>query len=141
MLLVCVTCSRMILIISVNSPLKAPSQQNQLLGRPLAQFVYKSDAKRCVSLCTVQIEKSRSLVCRSLSPLIILHVSTLALEMAFIKKVLQKMEEPIGAPSTRRPSVTSQGIKFPVGSFVLEYLIQRVSWIVQQFRGLVGLNS
>ena len=44
MLLVCVTCSRMILIISVNSPLKAPSQQNQLSGRPLEQFVYKSDA-------------------------------------------------------------------------------------------------
>ena len=34
MSLVCVTCSRMVLIISVNSPLKAPSQQNQLLGRP-----------------------------------------------------------------------------------------------------------
>ena len=35
MSLVCVTCSMIMLIISVNSPLKAPSQQNQLFGRPL----------------------------------------------------------------------------------------------------------
>ena len=48
-------------------------------------------------------------------------MSSFALEMAFIRKVLQKLEEPIGAPSTRRPSVTSHGIKFPLGSFVLDY--------------------
>ena len=83
--------------------------------------MYGPDAKRCVSLCTVQTEKSRSLVCRSLSPLMILYVSSFALEIAFIKKVLQKLEEPIGAPRTRMPSVTSQGIKFPLVSFVLEY--------------------
>ena len=53
-------------------------------------------------LVTVHTENRRSLVWRSLSPLIILCVSSLALEMAFIKKVLQKLEEPIGAPSARR---------------------------------------
>ena len=37
---VCVKCLRRMLIISVNYPLtKAPSQQNQLLGSPLEQFV------------------------------------------------------------------------------------------------------
>ena len=120
---VCVTCSRIMLFISVNSPLKAPSQQNQLLGNPFKQFVYRSDAKRCVSLCTVHTEKKRSLVwMRSLSPLMILCVSSLALEMAFIKNVLQKLEEPIGLPSTRSPSVTSYGVKLlPEVYFVLEY--------------------
>ena len=69
--------------------------------------MYKSDANKCVSLCTVQTEKSRSLVCRSFSPLMILCVSSFALAIAFIKNVLQKLDDPIGAPSTRNPSVTS----------------------------------
>ena len=69
----------------------------------------------------MQTEKRRNFVCKSLSPLIILWVSSLALEMAFIRKVLQKLEEPMGAPSTRSPSVTSHGTKFPVVSLVLEY--------------------
>ena len=69
----------------------------------------------------MQTEKRRNFVCRSLSPLIILCVSSFALEIAFIRKVLQKLEDPMGAPSTRSPSVTSYGVKFPLVSLVLEY--------------------
>ena len=69
----------------------------------------------------MQTEKRRNFVCRSLSPLIILCVSSFALEMAFIRKVLPNSEEPMGAPSTRNPSVTSHGVKFPLVSLVLEY--------------------
>ena len=76
--------------------------------------MYRSEAKRCVGLCTVHSEKRRSLVLGSLSPFKILCVSSLSLKMAFIKKVLQKLEEPIGDPSTRSPSaVTLYGIKLP----------------------------
>eukprot|EP00956_Cyclotella_meneghiniana_P027169 scaffold60422_cov37-Cyclotella_meneghiniana.AAC.3 len=59
--------------------------------------------------------------------------------MAFIRKVLQKLEEPMGAPSTRSPSVTSHGVKFPLVSFVLISIL-RVSGIVPRFRGQAVLS-
>ena len=43
---VCVMCSSMVFIMVENSPLKAPSQQYQLLGRPLVMFVYTSEVNR-----------------------------------------------------------------------------------------------
>ena len=43
---VCVMCSSMVFIMVENSPLKAPSQQYQLLGRPLVMLVYTSDVNR-----------------------------------------------------------------------------------------------
>eukprot|EP00956_Cyclotella_meneghiniana_P005736 scaffold7437_cov37-Cyclotella_meneghiniana.AAC.1 len=87
------------LVMSLKPLVSSLDQRKKLLGRAVVGVVMTSEPKR---------------------PSRILSESPRALDRALWRKALQKVREPIGAPSTRRPSTTSTWVVVPLLSVVLE---------------------
>ena len=86
---------------------KSLDQRFQSEGRLETGEEATSDAKRWVILWTVQVLKTRSIVCLSARPESILFESDTAAVMRSVWKDLQKASLPIGTPRMRRPFTSS----------------------------------